>query len=262
MSTFNSKQEERKYYEQEASEAEFLAWYAQQDLKTYETPSVTVDNVIFAYNPETNRVNLLLIQRKAHPYLYHWALPGGFLDKSEDTTQAAIREVFEETQIEIDHQLVDQLCTVATPNRDPRSWIVTVAHLVYLPTMPQATAGDDAARAKWFDFTVDAATNRIQITDIPDDKIAFDHLDILNTAVKRIQGHFDYKPEFLNLLPELFTLKQVKGLYEQFKGSTDISLKPYNLKRNHADYLEQTENVIQGRRGKPQPLFKLQQSLI
>ncbi|GFH41550.1 DNA mismatch repair protein MutT [Lactococcus hodotermopsidis] len=257
MPTFSSKKEERHHYEHHATEKEFLAWYANQELKTYETPSVTVDNVIFAYNPDTNRVNLLLIQRKAHPYLHHWALPGGFLNKNEDTTQAAIREVFEETQVKVDHQFVDQLCTVATPNRDPRSWIVTVAHLVYLPTLPQATAGDDAANAKWFDFSVDSQTNQIHISDIPDSQIAFDHLEILNTAVKRIQGRFDYKPEFLNVLPEFFTLKQVRNLYEQFKGSTEISLKHYNLKRNHAEYLEQTDAVVQGERGKPQRLFKL-----
>lgn len=40
---FNSKQEEKTYYEQVASEAEFLDWYKKQDLPTYEQPSVTTD---------------------------------------------------------------------------------------------------------------------------------------------------------------------------------------------------------------------------
>ena len=130
MRTFVNKVAEKDYYEHQASEKEFLAWYAKQDRQTYETPSVTVDNVIFAYNPVTNRVNLLLIQRKAHPDLHHWALPGGFLDKTEDTTQAAIREVYEETHLQIAPKFVDQLKTIATPGRDPRGWVVTVAHLV------------------------------------------------------------------------------------------------------------------------------------
>lgn len=101
MRTFANKVAEKDYYEHQANEKEFLAWYAKQDRQTYETPSLTVDNVIFAYNPITARVNLLLIQRKAHPDLHHWALPGGFLDKTEDTTQAAIREVYEETHLQI-----------------------------------------------------------------------------------------------------------------------------------------------------------------
>lgn len=257
MTRFDSKDAERIYYEQQASEQEFLDWYARQDLKTYEKPSVTVDNVIFAYQPDTNRVNLLLIQRKAHPYLHHWALPGGFLDKNEDTTQAAIREVFEETQVQIDPKLVNQLCTVATPNRDPRSWVVTVAHLVYLPTLPQTTAGDDAAHAKWFDFTVDPETNGIKIKDIPDSQIAFDHLDILNAAVKRIQEHFDNKPEFLNLLPEFVTLEQVWGLYDQFKGSRANNHELYHRKGGKLKFLEQTDAVITDERGESQHLFKL-----
>ncbi|GAX47971.1 NUDIX domain-containing protein [Pseudolactococcus reticulitermitis] len=219
MPTFVSKAAEKVYYEQQASEEAFLAWYLKQDHPTYETPSVTVDNVIFAYNPETNRVNLLLIQRKAHPDLHHWALPGGFLDKNEDTTQAAIREVFEETHLKIAPKLVAQLKTIATPGRDPRGWVVTVAHLIYLPNFPETQAGDDAARAQWFDFSVNPETHQLQIDGIPDHLLAFDHSEILNTASQVIQDSFETKPKWLNLLPAIFSWQQVETLTKQFTGS-------------------------------------------
>ncbi|GAB2022398.1 NUDIX hydrolase [Pseudolactococcus yaeyamensis] len=218
MLKFTSKAAEKDYYEHQATEKEFLVWYAKQDRQTYETPSVTVDNVIFAYNPVTNRVNLLLIQRKAHPDLHHWALPGGFLDKTEDTTQAAIREVFEETHLQIDPKLVNQLKTIATPGRDPRGWVVTVAHLVYLPNFPQTQAGDDAARAQWFDFSVNSETHQLQIDGIPEQQLAFDHATILKSALQVIQDNFQINPKWLNLLPSIFSQQQVEVIAEQFKG--------------------------------------------
>ena len=253
MSTFSSKTAEKNYYEQQASEQDFLTWYANQDRQTYETPSVTVDNIILAYNPRTHRVNLLLIQRKAHPYLHHWALPGGFLDKTEDTTQAAIREVFEETHLQIDPRLVDQLKTIATPGRDPRGWVVTVAHLVYLPNFPEALAGDDAARAQWFDFSVDPETYQLQIKGIPDQQLAFDHLAILNSAVQVIQDSFERKPKWLNLLPPIFSWQAVETIAEQFIGRNSIEQLTHYCKM----YMIPVDTNIPVIDGKPQAFFTL-----
>ena len=40
---------DKQYYEQEATEEEFIKWYKQQDLPNYKKPSVTTDMVAFAY---------------------------------------------------------------------------------------------------------------------------------------------------------------------------------------------------------------------
>ncbi len=39
--------------------------------------------------------------------------------------------------------------TVSTPGRDPRGWVITIAHLVYLPAeaVDLAHAGDDARKS-------------------------------------------------------------------------------------------------------------------
>ena len=86
------------------TEKEFLAQYRPGD---YERPSVATDMVIFtAENREENNyrrlpqkvLRLLLIKRGGHPYLGSWALPGGFVNPSETTEQAAERELKEETR--------------------------------------------------------------------------------------------------------------------------------------------------------------------
>ena len=97
MPEFKDPQAEKHYYETEASQEEFLTWYQKQEFPNYPKPALTVDNVILRWyqaDPEeAPQLQLLLIKRKAHPFLGHYALPGGFVEPDEDTTQATIREV-------------------------------------------------------------------------------------------------------------------------------------------------------------------------
>jgi len=53
---------------------------------------------------------------------------GGFVNKDEDATHACIREVKEEVGLDLPVNKVEQLLTVSTPGRDPRGWVITIAH--------------------------------------------------------------------------------------------------------------------------------------
>ena len=142
---------EKEYFETAASEADFLKWYKEQDLPTYETPSVTADMVAYCF--VEGKLKLLAIRRKAHPYQHRLALVGGFVNKDEDATHACIREVKEEVGLDLPVNKVEQLLTVSTPGRDPRGWVITIAHLVYLPAeaVDLAHAGDDAKEVVFLD---------------------------------------------------------------------------------------------------------------
>ena len=54
---------EKEYYEQYASEQEFLNWYRQQEHDNYPKPSLTVDLVGLRWNSHTKTVQILLVQR-------------------------------------------------------------------------------------------------------------------------------------------------------------------------------------------------------
>ncbi|HHT96330.1 MAG TPA: NUDIX hydrolase [Clostridiales bacterium] len=186
------KYSEKEYYEQHATEEEFLTWYKTLDLPKYSKPSVTVDNVILVRNEDTQKIKLLMIKRKSHPYKDCWALPGGFVDKNEDINAAAIREVKEETGVKIDIENIEQLHTFGTPNRDPRSWTISVAHIAWLTELTELTAGDDAKEVQWFE--IDNISNPILIGDsgvslmLDGVNIAFDHSDIIYKALQYINA--------------------------------------------------------------------------
>ena len=73
---------------------------------------------------------LLLIQRGGHPYLGDWALPGGFVRPGETTKAAAKRELREETGL--DQVYLEQLYTFSDPGRDPRTWVMSCAHMALI----------------------------------------------------------------------------------------------------------------------------------
>lgn len=164
----------------------------------YPRPALTVDCILFGFEDEELKV--LLIERGDDPYKGHWALPGGFVDMDEDLETAALRELEEETGVR--NVFIEQLFTFGTPNRDPRGRVVSVAYyaLVNLNEHP-VQAASDASNAQWF-----------LLDELP--PLAFDHIDILKVAFKRLHAKVRYQPIGFEVLPEKFTLSQLQGLYE------------------------------------------------
>ena len=130
----------------------------------YPRASVTADAVLFA--EKDGQMYVLLIQRGNDPYKGYWAFPGGFLNMDETVAHCAERELEEETGIVLTGmQLVGIYSDV---ERDPRGRVITAAYTA-MTTMPEATAADDAAAAKWW-----------PLNELP--PLAFDHDKILVDA--------------------------------------------------------------------------------
>lgn len=167
---------------------------------TYQDPraALTVDCVVFGFDEAELKV--LLIQRGLAPFQGKWALPGGFVRVDETLDEAARRELAEETGLA--HVFLEQLYTFGALKRDPRERFVSVAYsaLVKLAEHPAAGASD-ASAASWY-----------PVANPP--RLAFDHADILETAVQRLRGKVRYEPIGFELLPAKFTLSQLQHLYE------------------------------------------------
>jgi 8-oxo-dGTP diphosphatase len=164
----------------------------------YPRAALTVDCVVFGF--DETELKVLLIQRGLAPFKGKWALPGGFVRVDETIDEAARRELSEETGLT--NVFLEQLYTFGAVKRDPRERVVSVAYyaLVKLSEHP-ATGATDASDAAWFPVAKPPA-------------LAFDHSDILETALDRLRGKVRYEPIGFELLPEKFTLSQLQHLYE------------------------------------------------
>ena len=165
----------------------------------YPKPALTVDCVVFGLDQD-QQLKVMLIKRDIPPFEGEWALPGGFIRLDESLEEAALRELQEETGIK--EIFLEQLYTFGSIDRDPRERVITVAYYALINLAEQdIQATTDAREAAWFD-----------LENI--DQLAFDHKQILETALARLKGKVRYEPIGFELLPTKFTLSQLQQLYE------------------------------------------------
>ncbi len=172
---------------------------------TYEYPraALTVDCVVFGF--DEGELKVLLIRRGLAPFKGQWALPGGFVRTDETLDEAARRELAEETGLT--GVFLEQLYTFGEVKRDPRERVVSVAYFALVKLAETHTrAATDAADARWFP----AASPP---------RLAFDHSEILHTALTRLRGKLRWQPVGFELLPPKFTLSQLQHLYEAVLGT-------------------------------------------
>lgn len=200
---------------------------------------------------EEKQLKVLLIKRNNHPDIHKWALPGGFVNIDENIETAAYRELEEETSV--NNVYMEQLYTYGNVGRDKRMRVVSIAHMALVPQENvKPIAGDDAEDVAWFTvekntisdknqeivisneelglryvYTVDITYKKngvvsVPITDIhateENNRIAFDHIDMINAGIERLRNKVEYVPIAFNLVPEKFTLNEIQKVYEVILG--------------------------------------------
>jgi 8-oxo-dGTP diphosphatase len=207
--------------------------------KEYPRIDLTVDAVVFGYNPNEG-ISVLLIKRKHEPYKGTWAIPGGFVEVDESLEHAVSRELKEETGIEVNY--LEQLYTFGDPKRDPRKRIVSVAYYALVkPEIYEVHAADDAEGAEWFN-----------IEKLP--RLAFDHKAILEMAVFRLRNKISYEPVGFELMEKHFPFSELHKLYETLYGK-EIDRRNFKKKFLSLDILKELKEKSSGGKGRPGVLY-------
>lgn len=103
---------------------------------------------------------ILLVKRAHEPAIGKWSIPAGFMEWGESPEETTIRELKEETNLEIE---LDGLFHVYSGDDDPRTRAVLILYFAKA-SRGSLVAGDDAAEARWFG-----------VDEFPtDDKVAFE----------------------------------------------------------------------------------------
>lgn len=212
---------------------------------SYEYPraALTVDCVVFGLDDED--LKLLLIQRDLEPFAGQWALPGGFVHVDETLDEAAARELQEEAGLS--KVFLEQLYTFGDVNRDPRERVVTVAYYALVNIRDhRVQSATDARNAAWF-----------PVLDTP--TLAFDHKQILRTALHRLKGKVRYQPIGFELLPTKFTLSQIQHLYETIL-ERPLDKRNFRRKLLAMGFLEETDEIQQDVAHRAARLYRFNES--
>jgi acetyl-CoA carboxylase carboxyl transferase subunit beta len=87
---------------------------------------------------------ILLVQRGHEPQLGRWSVPGGRVEPGETLAEAAAREAYEETGLEV--RIGAELWSLTIPDGDRSFEVHDFAATV---TGGKLRAGDDAADVRW-----------------------------------------------------------------------------------------------------------------
>jgi 8-oxo-dGTP diphosphatase len=201
--------------------------------------AVTVDLVVLTVRD--GALQVLTVRRGGPPYAGKWALPGGFVRVDEDLPAAAARELAEETGLRSVH--LEQLASYGRPDRDPRMRTVSVAYLVLAPSLPDPSAGSDAADARW------VPVSRAR-------RLAFDHDAILADGVERARSKLEYTPLAAEFCPAEFTIGELRAVYEAVWGAAPDPRNFHRKVTGAAGFLAPTGRWSAGGRGRPAQLYR------
>ena len=190
-------------------EKQFLKDY---DPENYERPSVSVECALFTIID--SELKVLLTQRASHPFKGVWALPGSFVQVSnkgrqgEDIEEAAHRALSDATGLPQHTAFLEQLQTFGKAGRDPRMRVISVAWFALLSPNQARDIETDSKPIQWFSAE----------EDVPWMRLAFDHAEILDCAVKQLKAQMDTSHIAFHLVDDVFTVGELRDTHEAVTG--------------------------------------------
>lgn len=208
-------------------------------LSDYPRPSLAVDVALLTVGAGQLAV---LVHRPEDGYTAgKWTLPGTFVHEDELLADAALRALRDKTGVV--GESPRQLRAFDALDRDERGRVVTIAHVDLVPAERLGTVelapvhGERAILA-----------GRQQ-------RLPFDHDDILVEAVRWARQAYSERPDPSGLLGEEFTLYQLRQLHEAVLGERDIPARD-TFRRRMQEQVEEVGRLSSGTVGKPARLFR------
>lgn len=87
------------------------------------------------------------------------------------------------------------------------------------------------------------------------EELAFDHYKILDYGIDRLRNKVEYTPIAFNLLPRVFTVKELQNVYEAIMGREIL-----NFRRKMGEMIIETDEKIEGKPFRPAKVFKFNEN--
>src|ERR687888_875411 len=222
---------------------------------------VAVDVVVFTLRPAAkieDQWQVLPVRRDEPAFANKLSLPG-VLVRAEETFDAAARRALQ-TKAGLDARdwYLEQLGTFGDPHRDTRGRVVSVAHVALVRSDDLTLApGGGVVEIEW-----------VPVRRVAAEALVFDHADMLRVAMDRIQSKLRYSWVAFQLLPETFTLPELRAVYAAILDPSLLRLNTSNFKKAFAALFASGALVPVGRRaagghvGRPGDLYRFQGPLI
>lgn len=195
-------------------------------LTDYPRPSVAVDTAVLTV-PVGGPLSVVRVRDATDG---DWRLPGTFVHEGERLAEAVLRALRDKAGVT--GLAPEQLHVFDDPARDDRGWVLSVAHLDVVPAS-----------------ALDLDPERAQIVPVAEARgMVHGHDDILDFAVARLRTAYQGTPDQHGLLPEPFTISELRQVHEAVLGER---LLPDSFRRAMLPHLTATDTKRSEGPGKP-----------
>ena len=240
-------------------------------------------------------LQVLLIKRDEYPYKGKWSVPGGFVKMDESLEEGALRKLKEKTGIEnvyleqlytfgeVDRDPRTRIISIGNLALISKDSIIYSENAENKETkwfwadkiLKEKEVSDNYITKKYLltlkcedikiNYEVIEKTERTLIRKTTKryrfleegstEELAFDHYKILDLGIDRLRNKLEYTPIVFNLLPKLFTVKELQFVYEAIMGREIL-----NFRRKMGDMIIETEEKIEGKPFRPAQVFKFNEN--
>ncbi|MDR0542849.1 MAG: NUDIX hydrolase [Dysgonamonadaceae bacterium] len=184
-------------------------------------PGIIVDSVIFGFNE--GEIKVLLNRYKAHP---NWMLPGGFVCKDEGIEEAAGSLLKKRTGLK--NCYLRQFSTFGEPDEAIIEENKQLLREYGMGDMDSHWLLDRYVNIGYYAFvnynearikpTLDEECGWFGLSKLP--SLFCNHRMIIDKAIQVIRMEINYIPIGLGLLPEKFTISELRVIYETILGKS------------------------------------------
>lgn len=222
---------------------------------------IAVDVVLFTLRDAPSIEDawqVLLVQRDDAAFAGKWSLPGVLVRSEESFAAAARRALRTKAGLDASDWYLEQLGTFGMPDRDTRGRVVSVAHVALERSDEmELVPGGSVLQVAW-----------VPVRQIATEPLAFDHAAMLRDAIQRTQSKLRYSWVAFQLLPETFTIPELRAVYAAILDPALQRLNTGNFKKAFASLFSSGALVAVGQRatagrvGRPGDLYRFQGPLV
>jgi 8-oxo-dGTP diphosphatase len=193
----------------------------------------SVDCVIFGFDGQ--EIKVLLVRFPYEPFRGHWSLIGGFVKPEISIDEAARQTVQKMTGL--DDVYMEQVYSFGDVQRVPSERVITTCYYALIRVEPTLSKLTRQFEATW-----------TSIKELP--PMVYDHAEMLDKALNKLRRKVRYQPIGFELLPEKFTMTELRSLYNSILGK-DLEKRNFSKKFFNLGLLRKLDeqNKLTSRRG-------------
>lgn len=230
------------------------------------------------------KMQVYLTKRNFSPYKDCYGIIGTFIDLKNELSETM--QLCVKNKIGLENYYYEQLFTFGDKSRDPRTRVISISYMLLTNSQSHTENGE------WFDIDINEEKNSIthiqdgyttnktiniklsnenttlyntlEITNTKNglretknvvatkNSLAFDHIKIIYYATERLKNKLEYTDIIFNLLPEKFTLTELKQCYEVILHE---HLLDANFRRKTSKMVMPTSDYVVGKGHRSSQLF-------